>query len=1302
MNNKFMILGLLGIILFTVIIIETSDRTFAQTTATELERGTLKDYELIKPRKPVQPLIYLKSRVVTPGVGIDPEVRKRLEALPLDRFHVLLYLDHIPDTEERARLSKIGISLLSYIPNNGWIASVPKERLEEIAKTPPVRWIGEILPGDKLGPTVKTQKFGNWSYDPATGYVKLTVMFFKDVSLDDAAKSISIFKGKELARARITNPYLIINLQKNSILQLAAEDSVKWINEYPPPPTDTLNESRPAIGVDTVQAAPYNLNGTNIKLGQWETWNPDNITQSDLMGRLTIGEDVGISDHATHVAGIVLGNGNLSNGNKRGMAPNATIVSYRYWNDVTEIQTKYTDAIDTYGINISTNSWGFFDLAGTYDERGAEIDAVVKGNITKPLPIVHAAGNDRAWGYTSLRIPASSKNVITVGGTNSNDNSVYVSSSMGPTSDNRTKPDVVAPGCQIGGDTGINSTLPGDTYGVKCGTSMATPHVSGTIALILEEYANNHNNPPLPSTVKAILIQTAHDLDRNGNGSETNDGPDYTNGWGIINATSAVNLIINDIEGAPRIIENMINDRETDYYNITVPANTQELTVTLVWDDEPGDVLAAKYLQNDLDLFLIDPLGGIHLPWILNESNSSQAAYKGIDDRNNVEKVRAYDAAGLQTGVWKVIVNGSQIPYPKQFYSLTASHSFSQPIHAIVILLDTSGSMNRDPDGTYGVPEEQTRIYKAKQASNYSIELLNLYKKDVTKIGVVTFPAHPDACPSSDIVYPLNDLDDATKITAQTEIDSMVASGGTPMAHGIETAQNMLNFDASDRNIILLSDGYHNCPSNDFPLELVNQTPIKIYTLAYGHSGEVDHDLLRDISNESGAGEEGEGFYVAENTTLVDLVPVFKSIIADMMGLYSPIDPAVSINQEETKNHSVSITELDDKISFSLSWGDANFASSQQPPLQLKIITPGGLVIDPTITSSIQDIDYISGNAYQIYHIQGDYLAGKTGTWQMQVDANNLQDMQTVYHYSVIMESDLGMDVSFDKSNYGTGDSMLIQASILENKWPASLDKLTVKVRRPDEGPGNWYAKNKATVDEMKKIPMEKDGEILPDVYRKYLALTKILDVPYPSTYSETTLILYDDGKHGDGKARDGVYANYLRGIEKEGIYTFSLFAEGRTSKNNLYTRDRIIKKYVTVNVDPGSSIAEAKLVKTLENGFAQYEVTLVPMDSLGNYLGPGYSRLISFKTQEGELIGGLVDNLDGSYTQSLKIDTAKTEAVTINIKGVEIKQEIKPEIPLPTEKPSGPEPTPSWLKWLVLLIIILILIMLLWWRFKT
>ena len=161
--------------------------------------------------------------------------------------------------------------------------------------------------------------------------------------------------------------------------------------------------------------------------------------------------------------------------------------------------------------------------------------------------MIFAAGDERDdgdcsiaanGGYECILPPATAKNIISVGAINSNDDSMTNFSSWGPTDDGRIKPDVVAPGCQSDEDTGITSTVPGDTYGAMCGTSMAAPVVSGICSLMIQEFRSQTATDPLPSTLKALLINTAVDLGTL--------GPDYSYGFGKVNAKGAVDSIIND------------------------------------------------------------------------------------------------------------------------------------------------------------------------------------------------------------------------------------------------------------------------------------------------------------------------------------------------------------------------------------------------------------------------------------------------------------------------------------------------------------------------------------------------------------------------------------------------------------------------------------------------------------------------------------------------------------------------------------------------------------------------------------
>ncbi|MBN2128880.1 MAG: S8 family serine peptidase, partial [Sedimentisphaerales bacterium] len=401
-------------------------------------------------------------------------------------------------------------------------------------------------------------------------------------------------------------------------------------------------------------------------IGQWESRRPDG-THADLIGRvLNVADGGAIGEHATQVAGTMIGDGSLlENRTYRGVAPGAVLASFPAWEDTAELRRQYRQAIELYGIDIANNSWGKVEWH-VYKDYAAAMDDIVRGSLGKRLPIVWAAGNEGRWG--TILCTAVAKNVVTVGATNSDDHSLWAWSNKGPTEDGRIKPELVAPGCETG-NGGIWSTLPDNRYGYPvgggCGTSLAAPSVTGTMALILEDWRALHGGDPLPSTLKGLLIHTALDLG--------NPGPDYAHGYGLIDARRAIDLVRADTIDEV-IVEDMILDQgQRHLYTIELPPDEKELKITLVWDDYPADPLAAHALVNDLDLVVTGPDGRRHYPWTLDPYLPEGPAVRMQADRtNNVEQVVIENP---RKGTWQITVWGATVPQRDQTYSLLTSRA---------------------------------------------------------------------------------------------------------------------------------------------------------------------------------------------------------------------------------------------------------------------------------------------------------------------------------------------------------------------------------------------------------------------------------------------------------------------------------------------------------------------------------------------------------------------------------------------------------------------------------------------------
>jgi subtilisin family serine protease len=214
------------------------------------------------------------------------------------------------------------------------------------------------------------------------------------------------------------------------------------------------------------------------------------------------------SGHGTHVAGIAAGNQDtLAEGNRiSGIAPRAYIGNYKALTIPTDadvgldgnapeivaaIEAAVSDGMDVINLSI-----GEPEIEPSRDVVALALDAAAAAGV---VPIV-AAGNDfDDFGAGSLMSPGSSARAITVGASTSGAAPTIASfSSAGPTPVSlRLKPDVVAPGASI------LSAEPGG-WRLSSGTSMAAPHVSGSVALLLQRHPDW-----TPEQVKGALTASA-------------------------------------------------------------------------------------------------------------------------------------------------------------------------------------------------------------------------------------------------------------------------------------------------------------------------------------------------------------------------------------------------------------------------------------------------------------------------------------------------------------------------------------------------------------------------------------------------------------------------------------------------------------------------------------------------------------------------------------------------------------------------------------------------------------------------
>jgi len=206
--------------------------------------------------------------------------------------------------------------------------------------------------------------------------------------------------------------------------------------------------------------------------------------------------------HGTHVAGIVAGHG----GGVFGVAPGATLYAFKvlsaggYGFDST-ILAALEAALDPDGNPATDDAMQVVNLS--LGSANVDPDAplsIALDHLTEAgVVCCVAAGN--SGGYRTIGSPGTSRRAITVGATDKSDQLAWFTSKGPVVRTDQMKPELMAPGVDI-----VSARMGGGTIALS-GTSMATPHVTGCAALLLQLHPTW-----TPDEIKSALATTAHAL----------------------------------------------------------------------------------------------------------------------------------------------------------------------------------------------------------------------------------------------------------------------------------------------------------------------------------------------------------------------------------------------------------------------------------------------------------------------------------------------------------------------------------------------------------------------------------------------------------------------------------------------------------------------------------------------------------------------------------------------------------------------------------------------------------------------
>jgi serine protease AprX len=251
--------------------------------------------------------------------------------------------------------------------------------------------------------------------------------------------------------------------------------------------------------------------------------------------------------HGTHTTGTAIGDDGGTN--QIGMAPGAKWIGCRNMDQGNGTPARYIECMEfflaPYPLNctpnegdptkapdITINSWGCPTTEGC--TTGDELRVAVEAQEAAGIQMVVAAGNSGPSCSTVSDPPSFYAASYTVGALNTGTDTIASFSSRGPVTrdqSNRTKPDITAPGT----GTRSASNTSDSAYTTASGTSMATPHIAGAMALLWSAI------PSLQNQIQAsrdALDNAAVFLTSTQCG--TAGPPNNVYGWGRVNIATAV------------------------------------------------------------------------------------------------------------------------------------------------------------------------------------------------------------------------------------------------------------------------------------------------------------------------------------------------------------------------------------------------------------------------------------------------------------------------------------------------------------------------------------------------------------------------------------------------------------------------------------------------------------------------------------------------------------------------------------------------------------------------------------------
>lgn len=579
-----------------------------------------------KPQKPMDwRQLRFAPQAYTPTTGVDERLLKASKIIRDRRYsYAFLIINEYLSDEVEKELKEMGVEILGP-HSSAYKVKVPLDQrvMKLVVELPYVEWLGYSLPGQKIDRQIKQALR---KYEKELQALPVIIHFFDQTaskSYADLLRKNEIILGQydpDIEGYPAVVPVKLLDW-------LAEQDYVLFI-ELETPSYSGHDQSMAVMGVDYIRSGGggTNFTGASTILGVMDTGfmvgSAAPTMHNDLnkfgCGRNFTSDAAGVwndqHDHGTHVIGTITGTG-TADSRYRGAATgiggssSTRIRAAKIWNSAGSSPSStwmrngmdYMDDSSSCDsgrpkvVNISGGATGA-GMNGT-DSRSRKLDSKVWEY--KQAYVV--CGGNSGPNPQTIWAPGVAKNAFAVG--NALDNGYQTvgdinnGSSRGPTGDGRMKPNAVGSG------TTVTSANAGTSNGYRDmnGCSMATPHVSGIAATLLQHYSDFRDRPYL---LRAHLMSTA--ILHNDDTTPVNNSSGGRNNYGLGRVSTYVAHWArpNSNGWTTHWGTRTITNSNWGYRDITVPSGTDRLVVVMTWDEPAASSGASDAVDYDLDLWI--------------------------------------------------------------------------------------------------------------------------------------------------------------------------------------------------------------------------------------------------------------------------------------------------------------------------------------------------------------------------------------------------------------------------------------------------------------------------------------------------------------------------------------------------------------------------------------------------------------------------------------------------------------------------------------------------------------------------